>query len=736
MGQAIWYDEEFERHLITAADAVYAINEFLAERLRGLGANAVEIVGNGLKPGLEVVWEPRPLARGEVTVGYFGYLAGAWFDWELIAEAARRRPSWRFYLIGYGGSPEGIRLPDTVELLGKQPQTDLAAFAANWDVATIPFKPDRLAAGADPIKTYEYLAMGLPVVATGVYPPAGGEAFVTRAEGVRSSFARSRRRGPGRGGGGRGPPRLCRLVHLGPPSGVPARLDRAGAAAGGGKTGPFREPPVKVLFVYKYLTLGGVEAVLRARLDGLSRPAIEAHAWFFYDLGALDFRRPGGAGPRGDGRGVPRFRAGAGVRPPLVDRHRGGVPGFDGTAGPARTRLRVPLGLPRKHRVSAGPRGLAARGRLHSFRGPPADGPGEPGGMGWRSSWSPTLCGGVVKEPRAVPCPSGSAVAAWIGRLDTLKNWEGFVEVLADLGRQGTEVEGWIIGKPVGDEGPEKLLERARLSGCSRGCAGSAPSPMAASPDWTPCGIPAASWSPPPAPSRSASRSRRPWPGAAPWWCRTSRRSPSSWRRGRPGASSRWVLRFGRRPDRGALRRRGPPRRLRTAGARIGPRPLRPRAGALPPRPGAVAPFEPMKVLFVYRYLTLGGVETVLRARLDGLARRGIEAHAWFFHDLGGRSVFTGREGTSSTSATSPPAPPSSPAGVSTPWARSTPTRSSPSSGAGPRGRGSSSSATRPTSPTSNTCAAWAPSARRPCSSPPSTSAGSPWSGWGWDRSR
>jgi UDP-galactopyranose mutase len=71
-----------------------------------------------------------------------------------------------------------------VALLGKQPQGDLAAYAANWDVALIPFKPDRLAAGADPIKTYEYLAMGLPVVATGVYPPAGGEAFVRRVEGA------------------------------------------------------------------------------------------------------------------------------------------------------------------------------------------------------------------------------------------------------------------------------------------------------------------------------------------------------------------------------------------------------------------------------------------------------------------------------------------------------------------------------------------------------------------------
>lgn len=190
VGQAVWYDEPFERHLIAATDAVFAINDFLAGRIRELGgdgsggSDGVGIVGNGLKPGLEVVREERPLDRGEVTVGYFGYLAGAWFDWELVAEAARRRPSWRFYLIGYGGSPEGIELPENVALLGKKPQGELAAFAANWDVAIIPFKPDRLAAGADPIKTYEYLAMGLPVVATGVYPPSGGEAFVTRAEGV------------------------------------------------------------------------------------------------------------------------------------------------------------------------------------------------------------------------------------------------------------------------------------------------------------------------------------------------------------------------------------------------------------------------------------------------------------------------------------------------------------------------------------------------------------------------
>jgi len=184
VGQAVWYDEGFEGHLINAADAVFAINDTLAARLRKLGGEEVQIVRNGVRAGIEAVREPRPLPRGEVTVGYFGYLAGAWFDWELVAAAARRRPSWRFYLIGYGGSPEGVAVPANVELLGKQPQSDLAAFAAHWDVAIVPFRPDRLAAGADPIKTYEYLAMGLPVVCTGVYPPPGGEGFVQRAEDV------------------------------------------------------------------------------------------------------------------------------------------------------------------------------------------------------------------------------------------------------------------------------------------------------------------------------------------------------------------------------------------------------------------------------------------------------------------------------------------------------------------------------------------------------------------------
>jgi len=189
VGQAVWYDEDFERHIIHAADAVFAVNAVLGERVEELGGRSVAVLGNGLAPGIERVQQPHSLARGEVTVGYFGYLAGAWFDWSLVAEAARSRPGWMFYLVGYGGAADGVELPPNVTLLGKQPQSELAALAANWDVAVVPFKGERLAAGADPIKTYEYLAMGLPVVVTGVFPPPGGESFVRRADDLEGFLA-------------------------------------------------------------------------------------------------------------------------------------------------------------------------------------------------------------------------------------------------------------------------------------------------------------------------------------------------------------------------------------------------------------------------------------------------------------------------------------------------------------------------------------------------------------------
>jgi len=52
-----------------------------------------------------------------------------------------------------------------------------------------------------------------------------------------------------------------------------------------------------------------------------------------------------------------------------------------------------------------------------------------------------------------------------------------------------------------------------------------------------------------------------------------------------------------------------------------------------------------IKSLFVYRYCTMGGVETGMRFRIGILPQHGIEAHALFLSDYGGRSTFSDFDG-------------------------------------------------------------------------------------------
>lgn len=49
-----------------------------------------------------------------------------------------------------------------------------------------------------------------------------------------------------------------------------------------------------------------------------------------------------------------------------------------------------------------------------------------------------------------------------------------------------------------------------------------------------------------------------------------------------------------------------------------------------------------MKVLFIYKFLTTGGVEAVLRARVDGMMGSGVEGSVWFLEQIDGAAIFRG----------------------------------------------------------------------------------------------
>lgn len=186
VGQAHWYDVGVERHLVRHADVVVATHPVLARRLEAMGRpeGSIPVVPNGVSlDSLEGA--PARARSGPPVIGYFGHLTPAWFDWELIAETARAHPEWTFDIIGHG-APDALDLPANVSVPGPVPHEALEERTRAWHVGIVPFRPGRLTQAVDPIKLYEYLALGLPAVVVDM-PHLAGTPGVEVAE--RAGFA-------------------------------------------------------------------------------------------------------------------------------------------------------------------------------------------------------------------------------------------------------------------------------------------------------------------------------------------------------------------------------------------------------------------------------------------------------------------------------------------------------------------------------------------------------------------
>ena len=102
-----------------------------------------------------------------VVIGYYGAIS-TWFDAEIIQYLASQRTEWNFVLIGntQGADLASIENLPNVFLLGEKPYSDLPAYLKRFDVAIIPFKKTPLTDATNPVKLFEYLSAGKPVVAS------------------------------------------------------------------------------------------------------------------------------------------------------------------------------------------------------------------------------------------------------------------------------------------------------------------------------------------------------------------------------------------------------------------------------------------------------------------------------------------------------------------------------------------------------------------------------------------
>jgi glycosyltransferase involved in cell wall biosynthesis len=93
-------------------------------------------------------------------------------DLRLLAEVATRRPDWRIELVGplsYGldaGELARLRALPNVHFAGAVPPEQVPAVMAGCNVGLIPYKLNEQTRHVNPLKVYEYLAAGRPVVGT------------------------------------------------------------------------------------------------------------------------------------------------------------------------------------------------------------------------------------------------------------------------------------------------------------------------------------------------------------------------------------------------------------------------------------------------------------------------------------------------------------------------------------------------------------------------------------------
>ena len=170
--------EEREKAIMAQADAVIVVSKELYKAKRLFSANTY-LVPNGvdcqaytvaladsyLPDDLRVIPEPR--------LGYSG-LIGHRLNLNVLKELAQENPEWSLVLLGearfsqQAEAWQALRALPNVYHLGPVEISQVPHYVKGFQVGLMPYVQDRHAEHISPLKLYDYLAAGLPVVATDI----------------------------------------------------------------------------------------------------------------------------------------------------------------------------------------------------------------------------------------------------------------------------------------------------------------------------------------------------------------------------------------------------------------------------------------------------------------------------------------------------------------------------------------------------------------------------------------
>jgi len=177
-----------ERRLLQNVDLVFTHSEGLFHLYSGLTRRDISLVPSAADVSLfQSISSIDPLVSQipHPSLGVVGTL-DARLNIELLEEMVRSRPGWHLVLIGQRRS-ERVNLDSllnfpNVHYIGQQPFEKLPSLLNGLDVFLIPYILNELTLYISPIKLYEYLAVGKPIISTDLPEVASCKEYIWIAD--------------------------------------------------------------------------------------------------------------------------------------------------------------------------------------------------------------------------------------------------------------------------------------------------------------------------------------------------------------------------------------------------------------------------------------------------------------------------------------------------------------------------------------------------------------------------
>lgn len=169
---AVWNNHDLQKAM-EAADVITVVSQRLYDIVKQLFPEKSLILMPNAADFEHFCDSKRMSAPAELQhiskpiLGFMGSIA-SWIDVSIMKEVASQRPDWSIVLLGndYLGVESLFANYPNVFFLGRKLYHELPSYVGQFTVGIVPFQVRDMTHSSSPIKMYEYLAAGVPVIST------------------------------------------------------------------------------------------------------------------------------------------------------------------------------------------------------------------------------------------------------------------------------------------------------------------------------------------------------------------------------------------------------------------------------------------------------------------------------------------------------------------------------------------------------------------------------------------